>query len=239
MNSVCKSLLLLLALTPRLCAQKDVSADTGKQPGVNQRGTQAGHAVRSPAEKGFIARYDKNGDQVVSFAEFGSVGRAASLDEPGRRRLFNHLDKNGDGKIMRGEVPRPAPPLDRGHDLNGDGKISLDEFRRNPRVKGLSPDRIKTMFSRMDRNGDKVLTPVDFPRRSIMPLKPNELQRLDSNEDGGVSFEEWRIADRHQDVPLEELGKRFRKLDRNRNGLIEGADRDRSREEVPKEPRRP
>ena len=72
-----------------------------------------------------------------------------------------------------------------------------------------------------------------------MPLKPNELQRLDSNEDGGVSFEEWRIADRHQDVPLEELGKRFRKLDRNRNGLIEVKDRDRSRKEVPKKPQRP
>jgi hypothetical protein len=233
MKSVRKPVLLLLAMVLPLCGQEDAWQDAPRV-GKGER------PHRPPPDKSFMAKYDKNGDRKVSFEEFGSVGRAASLGEAGRRRLFNHLDKNADGEITEGELPGFIPPLVRGYDLDKDGRITFEEFGRNPRVKGWSADRLEAMFSRMDRNKDKVLTAADFPRRPGAPLNVSEIERLDTNKDGGLSFEEWAKGPRQRGGSVGELRKRFGKMDRDQNGKLDGADRDRDRGRGPADgPRRP
>ncbi|HCQ39965.1 MAG TPA: hypothetical protein DIV39_12480 [Verrucomicrobiales bacterium] len=220
MNLVRKQLLLLLAIALPLWAQEDAWQDT-------PRGGKGERNHRGPSDKSFMAKYDKNGDRKVSFEEFGSVGRAASLGEAGRRRLFSHLDKNADGEIAEGELPGFIPPPVRGHDLDKDGRITFEEFGRNPRVKGWSADRLEAMFSRMDRNKDGVLTAADFPRRPGAPLNVSEIEKLDNNKDGGLSFEEWAKGPRQRGGSIGELRKRFGKMDRDQNGTLDSADRER------------
>ena len=235
-----KSLLVLLACVVSAGAQeKGVPESNGLRKGPSREG-KVDPDHRRPSSKGFMAKYDKNGDRRVSFEEFGSVGRAASLEESGRRRLFNHLDKNVDGKITEGELPRSIPRPMRGHDLDKDGRITFEEFRRNSRVEGSSVDRIRAMFSKIDRNGDNVLTAADFGRRPVGPV-PNvaEFTKLDLNKDGVLSFEEWRSGSRWQGFPVEELKKRFLKMDRNRNGTIEPGDREGVRGRDKSERKRP
>ena len=96
------------------------------------------------------------------------------------------------------------------------------------------------MFSKIDRNGDNVLTAADFGRRPVGPV-PNvaEFTKLDLNKDGVLSFEEWRSGSRWQGFPVEELKKRFLKMDRNRNGTIEPGDREGVRGRDKSERKRP
>ncbi len=230
MKSFCKSLVLIVAMALPLSAQggggKAPSEENRKGP---MRGGKGDRSHRPLSVKGFMSEYDTNGDLKVSFAEFGSSGRAASLGEAGRRRLFDHLDKNDDGEITLEELPSSIPPSVRGHDSNKDGRITLDEFSRNPRVKGWSADRLEAMFSRMDRDGNKVLTAADFSRRPGSPLHPAEIERLDVNKDGGLTFEEWARGPRQRGIPVGERRKIFNKMDRDQNGKLEGSDRGRPR----------
>ena len=241
MKAFRKSLLLVVAIAMPLWAQggggKTASEESQKG---SFRGGKGDQSHRPLSGRSFISKYDTNGDLKVSFKEFGSAGRAASLGEAGRRRLFDHLDKNDDGEITLEELPSSIPPSVRGHDHNKDGRITFDEFSRNPRVKGWSADRLGAMFSRMDRDGNKVLTAADFPRRPGSPLHPAEIERLDQNNDGGLTFEEWARGPRQRGLSVGERRKIFNKMDRDQNGKLEGADRGRPRGRGPgEEGRRP
>ena len=236
MNVFRKSLLFLLVMVLPVGAQR--FGEKGPAEGSRKGPIRKGKGEKGPrplAGKDFISKYDKNGDHRVSFDEFGSTGRAASLGEAGRRRLFEHLDKNNDGQITQAELPSSIPPAVRGHDMNNDGRITFDEFSRNPRVKGWSSDRLRAMFSRMDRDGNKVLTAADFTRRAGLPLHPSEIERLDTNKDGGLTFKEWARGPRERGVSMTELRKLFNQMDRDQSGKLDGADRGRSRGRGPVE----
>ncbi len=226
-----KSLILLLVITVSGIAQEE------KQQGEKTSGPESPKGPRSgergerprkgPPRDGFMFAYDRNRDGKVSYEEFGSVERTAALKHEGRRRLFDHLDKNKDGVISPGELPKSAPKPVRDGDLNKDGKISMEEFRRNSRLRGIGEERISAMFSRMDRNKDGVLTSKDFRRRAISGPEQVEMKKLDVNGDGALSFEEWSRSPRHKEVSLEELKRRFKMLDQSKDGKIDGKERDR------------
>ena len=206
----------------------------GSRKGLIREGK--GERIPRPlSAKDFISKYDKNGDLRVSFDEFGSTGRASRLGEAGRRRLFDHLDKNDDGQITQAELPSSIPPSVRGHDMNNDGRITFDEFSQNPRVREWSSDRVRAMFSRMDRDGNKVLTAADFTRRAGSPLHPAEIERLDTNKDGGLTFKEWSRGPRQRGVPMSELRNLFKQMDRDQSGKLDEGDRVRSRGRGPLE----
>jgi Ca2+-binding EF-hand superfamily protein len=96
-----------------------------------------------------FANFDRNGDGVVTRAEF-----------PADASLFAQLDLNRDGLLTRAEVVQAVPDrasaerLARGYDRNGDGIITRSEFPGNA-----------TAFSRLDRNGDGVITQADHGKR--------------------------------------------------------------------------
>ena len=220
-----------------LCASVDAQEERPKRDRPHAEGRERGPGPgpgkrpRTPgrhmAER-FMETYDTNKDGKVSFEEFGAAEKTAVLQEEGKRRLFNHLDKNKDGAITAQELPKGGSfdPSRRG-DQNGDGKISFEEFKNNERVKGSPEDRQRAIFNRMDFDKDGFLTAKDFRRPRRGPgFDRAELQKLDANGDSSLSFEEWAKHPRHKELSQEELKKRFDWLDRNNDGALNEKDRE-------------
>mgnify|MGYP003305176299 CR=1 FL=1 len=232
MDTLRKSLLLVLGTTV-LAIGQGTKAPKGKGsgPGLGPRpkGPQSGVKGEGRPKGQFMKTYDRNRDGKISFEEFGATKKTAALAEEGRRRLFNHLDKNKDGRITPNELPKAIPHPVRRSDLDRDGRISFGEFRKNARLKGISEERIKAMFSRMDHDKDRSLTAQDFGPRGAGPLDRAQIERLDANGDNAVSFAEWLESHRRRGNPEAELRRRFNMLDRNRDGKLDDHDRDRVR----------
>jgi len=230
MITVRKSLMFLLGTMILPIAQLAEGGDGRggqREPGPKQ-GMKVDRKRRGPVRDDFMARYDRNKDGKISFEEFGSSRKTAALEEEGRRRLFDHLDKNKDGSITPNELPKAMPRPVRDSDLDRNGRISFEEFRRNSRLKGVSEERIKAMFARMDHDKDRSLTPQDFRRRGG-PVDWAESDKLDTDRDHALSFREWKKSPRHKGAPEEELRRRFNTLDRNKDGKLDDKDRDRER----------
>ncbi len=125
----------------------------------------------------------------------------------GAGRLFERLDKNGDGVITADEFPEERRAffdrLLQRVDKNGDGKISRDELAqaRGPRRDGQQPRRGGGRPGRPGRGTDR----PGRPGRGGMMPHPLMLL-LDANRDGKVTQEEMVAA--------------FKKLDRNGDGVI-------------------
>ena len=95
-------------------------------------------------------------------------------------RTFNLLDTDGDGKISLTEFRAEQARLIAAADMDGDGKLSVDEFHR--RGWWLQKLHITTLFDLMDADGDKVLTADEIPNPSARWFK-----RYDKDADGGIT----------------------------------------------------
>lgn len=93
-------------------------------------------------------------------------------------------------------------------DTNGDGKVTYEE------AKAAFPKMDQARFNKLDRNGDGVLTREDFAEAAKA-----KLEQADTNNDGKVSFEEAKAAFPRM------TQERFKKLDRNGDGYLSAADR--------------
>jgi Ca2+-binding EF-hand superfamily protein len=133
---------------------------------------------------------------------------------------------------------RPAPdgrpagrPEWRQHDANGDGALSLEEFRTMPRVARLPEEQQARLFERLDTNQDgKLDKPEVFPRRPGRdPQRPpgdrRRIMELDADRSGGVSLEEMRAGEMFSKMPPERLQALFTRLDTDGNGEITPQDR--------------
>lgn len=199
---------------------------------------------------------DANGDGFISLAEFGAMPRIEKLPDEKREKLFIRLDKDADGKLSRGELEgfgrhrdgTHLPPMKRLWELDTDksGGISYDEFKQGEVFKKLSPEMQERLFKRLDSDGDGMITPKDRPEPQ--PKSPDGKQRptkggrdsgehgpehmlrkLDTNDDGAVSFKEFRAAAWHKDLSEDEQEERFLKLDLN-------GDHQLTAEDFPKKP---
>lgn len=226
-------MLVVLGTTGLLSAQRDGGRPKSGRPGkeLNDRdGRGRGGERKKGHHRGmgeeFIRAHDTNKDQRVTFEELRAAERLKPVSDDGLKRLFNRFDKNKDGAITPDELPSKTrtPHSRRPHDLNKDGKISFEEFSKDPRFKDADPKRLQALFQRMDRDDDGFLTEKDGMGRDRRHHH-FDWSNLDTNSDGAVSLEEFQKHPRHRDVPAERIKERFDRIDRNGDGKLTEADR--------------
>jgi Ca2+-binding EF-hand superfamily protein len=172
-----------------------------------------------PNGRGFqsTARYDKDGDGLVSKEEF-----------PGPDSMFTKLDTDGDGYLSGDELRgvRERDIMFAKADANSDGKVTLEEFIAYQ----------KQMFSDLDENKDGALSSDEFaaglgpggPQGQFggpggmgqqgqwgdpAAMAQRMMQRSDTNGDGKLSRDEWRGPEGS-----------FENLDKNGDGYIDASE---------------
>ena len=209
----------------------------GAEPPEGEPGKRRGGPPRE--KRDFFAhmlRLDEDRNGAISFVEFSKAERVSRLTGEERRRLFDRLDKNKDGEIRRDEIARgDSKPRSgggmrgRSADLNRDGKVSLEEFRKSPRMAEVPADRQEEIFRKMDRNGDGFLTGEDFRgRRPERPgggphgpfRDPKAFKELDTDGNGSLSFEEFRQGPRVKELDEDRQEDMFEKMDRDGDGTL-------------------
>lgn len=142
---------------------------------------------------------DEDGDNRISFPEFQKNPRIVDLDEEQQRKVFDRLDRNGDGFLDKKDWRRHRPG---GHgrpphgggmpplaelDTDDSGTVSLEEFQKSPRMKDHPEERQKEIFERMDRNKSgelekEELQPRQRPDRGHPPRGPREAPERPSSD---------------------------------------------------------
>lgn len=112
-------------------------------------------------------------------------------------------------------------------DRDGDGKISKREFFASPRMERLPVEKREEIFARLDRDGDGFLT-----HREIMAMRHDAERRvrdgfrkLDTDNSGGLSFEEFSEGEFASKLPEEKRRQIFDRMDTDGDGEITAADR--------------
>ncbi len=139
-----------------------------------------------------LGELDKDGSGGVSFAEFSAGEAAAKLPEHRRRALFDRHDRNRDGEIRPGELPKwggperrtperrtPAPAAARRFeelDRDGDGFLGPDEFAHWPAAARLDADARRARFAQLDANADQRLDRPEFSKGVRPQRKPADRQ---------------------------------------------------------------
>lgn len=206
-------------------------------------------AISAPRDRGFrggdaMMMGGWGGDRFMDGGRGGWWRQAMTQDEfdTTTRARFARLDKNGDGVIDASEIEaalsrrferhgkhggRLGQRLMRAFDTDRDGKVTKDEFMAT----------VRDRFAQMDLNNDGRITDEDLPPRlrgrdilasdSMGHHGPGRrllrlLRDADTNKDGVVTRDEAMAA----------AEKRFAGLDRNKDGVIDTADRDALRAET-------
>jgi Ca2+-binding EF-hand superfamily protein len=114
-------------------------------------------------------------------------------------------------------------------DKDGDGFLSRDEFAAMPRVRNLPEDKRGPLFDRLDKNNDDKLSPQELYQHEHKPGEPHPMARrlwaLDTDKNGGVSFEEFKAGPLFQKLPAERQMEIFRRLDTDGDGVITPKDK--------------
>jgi Ca2+-binding EF-hand superfamily protein len=162
-----------------------------------------------------FARFDKNGDNVIDPAEMEAVikdGMNRRFDRHGHsgmkgKRMLRTFDANHDGKVTKDEVGAEFERRFAVADINSDGKI--DDADLPPQMRGrnaFSEDAVG-----MRRGG-----------RHGMMRELGFLRQADTNKDGVVTKEEVAAY----------ADQRFARLDWNKDGTVDQADREALRKET-------
>jgi Ca2+-binding EF-hand superfamily protein len=134
----------------------------------------------------------------------GPQGGAVAVEEAVKTYLA--LDKNGDGKLTRDEVPERMQGIFERGDANKDGTLTDDELRTMARAQqpagggmrgsreggregGRGPEgmmRMDPIFSTLDTNHDSVISGDEITNAA------SALKTLDKNQDGKLTEEEVR-----------------------------------------------
>jgi len=124
---------------------------------------------------------------VAALVLFASGARAQPADRS--EGFIRRFDRDGDGKLARGEMPVRLRRFFGRVDADGDGFITAEEDRvfraRRNRHLGGPGQKTDGSFERLDRNGDGKLSKEELP-----PQVRAHFAELDRNGDGVVTPDE-------------------------------------------------
>lgn len=112
-------------------------------------------------------------------------------------------------------------------DKNKDGVISAEEFFASPRMARMDQEQRDKLFARIDLDGDGKVTPEEIRkmRQESHERKMREFRELDTDENGGLSFEELSKGKFFSQLPEEKRRQIFDRMDTNGDGEITPEDR--------------
>jgi Ca2+-binding EF-hand superfamily protein len=179
---------------------------------------------------------DLNKDGFISKPEYEALPRLQNLPAEKRAGLFTRLDKDADGQLSAQELSQfknhgePGDkPMKRLWELDADksGGISFEEYQQGQFIAKLPLDKQEALFKRLDTDGDAAITPKDRPEPSPRsrpggqnpPAATAEqiVHKLDTDQDGSLSFAEFRLSFSMRNLTEDEQEKRFDKIDSNKD----------------------
>ena len=166
----------------------------------------------------------KSWSSVLVLALAGCVGLSSALADDAPKK------KEGKKKPSAEQIVKKL-------DANEDGKLSVEELVKSPRIKDEA--RAKKMVERMDADKDGAISAEEFKkafkkhrgphrrhhkkgdgkkREGKRPSAEQIIKKLDANGDGKLSAEEWAKSPRAKDP--ERAKKMFEKIDANKDGAV-------------------
>ena len=111
--------------------------------------------------------------------------------DPRTARFMMLLDTNGDNKVTLDEIGAEQRRLIGAADVDGNGSLSVDEFRRRGRL--FQRLGTTTLFDLLDVNGDQKLTAAEVSAPSR-----RWFTRYDADNDGSMVAEELPVRHGHR-----------------------------------------
>lgn len=134
----------------------------------------------TPDKAGHHMRLDTNGD--------GAIDRAEAAASPRLAERFDQMDKDKDGKLLVGELPRHQGWRHRGHDMMM--KLDTDKDGRISKAEAAAEPKFAERFAKMDVNKDGYADRADFQAR--MEQRRGEcFDKADLDKDGKLSRVEF------------------------------------------------
>ena len=129
------------------------------------------------------------------------TGAALALEAAKGRMTFEQLDVDGSGEITREDLETLPGARFAAMDADGSGDVNEAEFVAAAQAR--AGEAAARMFARLDADGDGVLNQDALAARGHHGDRLRGILRLDSDDSGGVSAEEFeagmeRFARRHR-----------------------------------------
>ncbi len=144
-------------------------------------------------------------------------GMAGAQEKPRRQAPVVRVpDTDHDGMISAAEIQN-APVALHVLDINGDGQITMDEWRAAPDPRIQDSEQVVKWIMAFDANADGKISRTELPERM-----KGMMDRADTNKDGFLSPEEIRVqAFADADVPPDPRPDLVTAaLDANHDGVI-------------------